>query len=139
MQKSDCIHISKRTGVRLMSEQSEKNKRKFDEDKLPMKKFLHTYKIEVPIELEDDDYLKVDLTSIVWICDLDIDISTAQKRGKNNLKRLGQTFKSSFINGVGKRLLELSDKQLKKMKMNKEILSIEEDKNGKIEEMVYKS
>jgi hypothetical protein len=105
-----------------------------------MKKFLHRYKIVVPIQLEEeDDYLKVDITSIVWMTDLDIDLSTAQKRGENNLKRLSKSFKSSLIDGVSKRLIELSDKQLKKIKMKKEIVSIEENKNAKIEEMFYKS
>ena len=36
-----------------------------------MEKYLHKYKIKLSVELEDEDYLQVDISTIVGITEMD--------------------------------------------------------------------
>ena len=101
-----------------------------------MKRFLHKYSIKLPIQLEDDDYLKVEISSIVGITELDKTLKDATERGKINLKRMNKDFRIGLIEGVCKKMMELSSNKIGKLKLEKEIIEITETKQN-IGQLLY--
>ena len=101
-----------------------------------MERYLHKYKIKLPIQLEDEDYLRVDISTIVGITELDKSFEDTKERGKINLKRMNKDFKIGLIEGVCKKLMELSSQQIKNIKIEKEIKEITKTKE-KIGQLFY--
>jgi len=101
-----------------------------------MKRYLHKYSIKLPIQLEDEDYLRVDISTIVGITIEDNSLQDATERGKNNLKRMNKDFKTGLIEGVCKKMMELSSKKIRKLKLEKEIIEITETKQN-IGQLLY--
>ena len=93
-----------------------------------MKRYLHKYNVKLSIPLEDEDYLKVDISTIVGITEMDNSLEDTKERGKINLKRMNKDFKIGLIEGVTKKLMELSSQQIKNIKIEKEIKEIRKTK-----------
>ena len=91
-----------------------------------MKTYEHIFKIGLPIALEDEDLLQVKVETISSSVEYDENKENAKERSNLILKRIGFEFKKGLIRNIITQLSNLTDEEIEKLELNKELLEVKE-------------
>ena len=97
------------------------------EDKV-MKKYEHIFQLKLPIKLEDEDFLRVIIETKTNIVEYDRTEDDAKVRNKLILERIGFSFKKQLIENIQQKLLDMTDEDIEKLQLEKEVGEIKETK-----------
>jgi len=105
------------------------------EDKV-MKKYEHIFQLKLPIELEDEDFLRVIIETKTNIVEYDKTQENAKERNKLILERIGFSFKKQLIENIQQKLLDMTDEDIEKLQLEKEVVEIKETEE-RTSELLY--
>ena len=96
------------------------------EDKV-MKKYEHIFQLKLPIEL-DKDFLGLLIQTKTNIVEYDRTEDDAKVRNELILERIGFSFKKQLIENIQQKLLDMTDEDIEKLQLEKEVVEIKETK-----------
>jgi hypothetical protein len=96
------------------------------EDKV-MKKYEHIFQLKLPIEL-DKDFLGLLIQTKTNIVEYDRTEDDAKVRNELILERIGFSFKKQLIENIQQKLLDMTDEDIEKLVLEKNVIEIKETK-----------
>ena len=96
------------------------------EDKV-MKKYEHIFQLKLPIEL-DKDFLGLLIQTKTNIVEYDRTEDDAKVRNKLILERIGFSFKKQLIENIQQKLFHMTDEDIEKLVLEKNVIEIKETK-----------
>ena len=96
------------------------------EDKV-MKKYEHIFQLKLPIEL-DKDFLGLLIQTKTNIVEYDRTEDDAKVRNELILERIGFSFKKQLIENIQQKLLDMTDEDIEKLQLEKQVGEIKETK-----------
>ena len=96
------------------------------EDKV-MKKYEHIFQLKLPIEL-DKDFLGLLIQTKTNIVEYDRTEDDAKVRNELILERIGFSFKKQLIENIQQKLFHMTDEDIEKLQLEKEVVEIKETK-----------
>jgi len=93
-----------------------------------VKKYSHIFQMKLPIELEDEDFLGLLIQTKTNIVEYDRTEDDAKVRNKLILERIGFSFKKQLIENIQQKLFHMTDEDIEKLVLEKNVIEIKETK-----------
>ena len=103
-----------------------------------MRKYQHIFKMSLPIDLDDEDLLRVKIYTTTNSIEFDENKENAKERSGLILQRIGFQFKKGLIMNIISQLSHLTDDQIDQLELDKELISVKETKQ-ELEKLLYQS
>ena len=101
-----------------------------------MKKYSHIFQMKLPIELEDEDFLRVIIETKTNFVEWDKTEEDAKERNKLILERIGFSFKKQLIENIQQKLFHMTTEDIEQLQLDRQTVEIKETEE-RTSELLY--